>query len=892
MFFLFLLLSIAMTWPLVLHLNRAVSYSGDPFFTTFTLHWDYYATIHRLPLFNAPIFYPDRLALAFSEHMYGVALLLFPLFAVGLPPLTVHNVAILLAFATTGYAAYLLARWATGSTPAAIIAGIVFAFVPYRFIHLPHLHFLWSMWLPLLLLALFAYVRNPRPRNAAFLCVAFVMNGLSSLHWLAFGSIATGATVVFLAVAAGRSTDRRFWIGLLVATGVAMCLLLPFTLPYIHVAKLYGMERLYTEAIPNSGEWADWLNPLPWNKLYGQYNRIGTQERALFPGFVIVGLALLGLVAGQRSVHGYGASLVASRQPGVAPSPWVIRLLDAGIVVTAVAAMLGRMRGHVALAGGMVTYDGVATPLFLLTVSCLARCWLRPPSFLGHTNAASHDWPERSRLPLTALCALLWVLVGALGARGLHGYLHTFLFEHVSMFRGIRVPIRWAMITYVGLSLLTAFGMARLLRNRSRVVSTLMTGSVAILLLLECRVAPLRWYMVPLGQRGVYAWLANTPLRGAVLELPLNQESAYDYMWRETVHHHPLINGVSSYTPRDYEDMAALYGQEPLPDAFLAELVRRRCSVIVVHEARAGPRVRSWLARQVDHGQLVFVRRFDAGTRGDYVFALTAVEPLAASWRAPEVPDPSGRTPTQNAEIFLRTGDWTYSGDPFALVGVGPLGTIHGSLTVSGWALAPAGVARVNLLFNNGSVIVPATATDRGDVTAKLPWYPKVTHAGFTATISRPPRGINGPTDLQLEVVDGLGHSRRNPPYWFHWYRAPAVVPTWNLERLDGLLTRLGPDAVKNRDRILTGNAEIQDFVLPLLVDPLQETDAAFVTRALTTILGTAQAPPIESRYLEMLGNHSTREQVLGAILESREFSEQYLVFGRVVIDHPLNAEP
>ena len=47
--------------------------------------------------------------------------------------------------------------------------------------------------------------------------------------------------------------------------------------------------------------------------------------------------------------------------------------------------------------------------------------------------------------------------------------------------------------------------------------------------------------------------------------------------------------------------------------------------------------------------------------------------------RAPEFPDPAGRTPSQNAAIFLESGGWTYSGDPFAVVDQGPARVIHGA---------------------------------------------------------------------------------------------------------------------------------------------------------------------------------------------------------------------
>src|SRR6188474_2474767 len=81
---LFVALAIAMTWPLTPNLRTAVAYPGDPYINTWILDWDWYATLHQpLKLFQGGAFYPAKYSLAFSENLYGIALLLFPLRALG-----------------------------------------------------------------------------------------------------------------------------------------------------------------------------------------------------------------------------------------------------------------------------------------------------------------------------------------------------------------------------------------------------------------------------------------------------------------------------------------------------------------------------------------------------------------------------------------------------------------------------------------------------------------------------------------------------------------------------------------------------------------------------------------------------------------------------------------
>src|SRR5688572_25642711 len=81
----FCLFTALLTWPYVTRLRDAVVDPGDPYLVTWILWWDYHQTFRDpLNLFHANTFYPLRYTLAFSEHCWGLALPLFPLFALGL----------------------------------------------------------------------------------------------------------------------------------------------------------------------------------------------------------------------------------------------------------------------------------------------------------------------------------------------------------------------------------------------------------------------------------------------------------------------------------------------------------------------------------------------------------------------------------------------------------------------------------------------------------------------------------------------------------------------------------------------------------------------------------------------------------------------------------------
>ncbi|MBI5586338.1 MAG: hypothetical protein HY892_21210 [Deltaproteobacteria bacterium] len=126
-------LTLIMTFPAVLRLKVAVIGDAvDSLLNCWIIAWD----IHKITafefrtLFDANIFFPYQNTLAYSEHMLGVALPAIPL-QVGLAdPLLTYNLSLLLSFVLTAFGLYLLVRQLTGSTPAAFVAGLIFAFSP------------------------------------------------------------------------------------------------------------------------------------------------------------------------------------------------------------------------------------------------------------------------------------------------------------------------------------------------------------------------------------------------------------------------------------------------------------------------------------------------------------------------------------------------------------------------------------------------------------------------------------------------------------------------------------------------------------------------------------------------------------------------------------------
>src|SRR6185436_14383292 len=159
-------LTIVCTWPLVRGLGRDVPADlGDPVFVMWVLAWDCQQLLAILSgdvsrlftFFDANIFHPAPLTLAYSEHFIAQALQILPVWAVTRNPILCYNLLFLSTFVLSGLGAYLFVRELTGNSRAAFVAGVLFAFAPYRFPQGSHLQVLSSQWMPFALYGLRLY---------------------------------------------------------------------------------------------------------------------------------------------------------------------------------------------------------------------------------------------------------------------------------------------------------------------------------------------------------------------------------------------------------------------------------------------------------------------------------------------------------------------------------------------------------------------------------------------------------------------------------------------------------------------------------------------------------------------------------------------------------------
>jgi hypothetical protein len=306
------LLTAIMTYPQILHMRDGVHDDGDPLMVTWVLAWVAYQ-VPRAPahLFDANIFYPERNTLAYSETLIVPGLIVAPLHWLGVGSILIHNLVFLSGFTLSGVGVALLVWRLTANAGAAMLAGLVFAFPPYRIDHYAHLQLQQTQFIPLALWAFHRLLDTGRLRDGALLGVCVVCQMLSCMYYGLF-LIPYMAIVCGTMLFASRPLRRDRIVALLAAGAITAVAMIPVGRAYLAARDVVG-ERGRAEVADGSATWRNYLAPPEVNAVYGTvFARFMQPERRLFPGFVAVALAIVGLwppLNATRLAYGLGLLL-------------------------------------------------------------------------------------------------------------------------------------------------------------------------------------------------------------------------------------------------------------------------------------------------------------------------------------------------------------------------------------------------------------------------------------------------------------------------------------------------------------------------------------------------------------------------------------------------------
>jgi hypothetical protein len=301
------LLAIVMTWPLIWHLGSTVPRDiGDPLAEAWQPAWGGHALLHQpLHFFDANRFWPTSYSLAFGDALIGYA----PAGLIGSGPhaaMVRYDLLFIFAYALAFFGAYLLARELGLGPVGAVIAGAAFAYAPYRLEQDGHLQVISSGGIPLA--AAFA-VRGIRLRSHWWIFWAWIAAAWQlSIGWALGLPFAYGiAGAVLIGVIAWIVRGRPPIPRRMIVAGVAGAVVFTLISYWIAHAYLYigdnfpASRRSPHEVAAFSGPLKVFLTAPEENFVWGTAtagirDTLTTwQEKTLFPGAVILVLAIVGL---------------------------------------------------------------------------------------------------------------------------------------------------------------------------------------------------------------------------------------------------------------------------------------------------------------------------------------------------------------------------------------------------------------------------------------------------------------------------------------------------------------------------------------------------------------------------------------------------------------------
>jgi hypothetical protein len=367
----YLILSLIFTYPMVRDLAHANRFdSPDAQLNAWILSWD----LHQLGndplhLFDANIFFPEKAALAYSENLLVAAFMVAPLRLLSDNPIFLLNVALLAALTTSGLAVFVLARYLTGSTWAALMGGVLFAFAPYRWAHVPHLQLQLAFALPLSFYFVHRLFDGADYKAALGLGLSIASAFGSSGYYAVYLLTALPLVVIAELIRSSSMERRRAGRGLAVAAVVAVSSAAPLALPY--AAKLLeGSMRAFEVTSRYSAGIREYFSSFSRVHFF-----LAKAEEPLFPGFVASALALLALAASILIADKPGSKTKQSR---AVRDEWIYTAVG----FLGIALSLGPSGGlFSALFRLLPPYQGLRVPsraaiLFLLAVAVLAAIGL------------------------------------------------------------------------------------------------------------------------------------------------------------------------------------------------------------------------------------------------------------------------------------------------------------------------------------------------------------------------------------------------------------------------------------------------------------------------------------------------------------------------------------
>ncbi len=532
----FCLLTVGMTWPLILRVNTHVTPGQQPAMTVpylnlWTLAWNHrWLKGETSSYWDANQFFPHQKTLAYSEPQLGTSLLTFPVVLFGGNTVLAYNLALLLFFVGAGMAVYTLCWWVfriikevskTDRFIASITAGILYAFTPYMFQELGVLQLLATLFPPLCLLGLHCFFHQKSWAAALLFTAGFLGSWYTCAHYGLFLSVFVACFILLFLHQ--ELFHRQHIVRALVIVVILVAGLLPLAKGMYAAKEALSLDRPEETVRNLSAVFGGYFHPPSSSLLYEKILGLTSLGHSHFLGGTLICLAGVGIITP------FGSQILAKRS-----SDSNNFSADA--------------QNRPSLQRYSIFYAAMAFVAFILSLGMA----LTPI----HTKG------------LGVYRFLVWFSP------------YNLLYKFVPGFSSIRSPYRFSVFVVLFLAILAGVAMLwvyRRFRSRWRWGLILCLISVAIF---ELWPVPLRLVKVPTTLEElprIYQHVRKLPPDAVLIEFPLpissleeGLETTARYMYFSTFHWCRLVNGYSGFAPRSQSELMDMLPESESTSAFSA----------------------------------------------------------------------------------------------------------------------------------------------------------------------------------------------------------------------------------------------------------------------------------------------------------------------------------
>ena len=530
----FIGMSIVMTYPLIMKMRTEAigAGGGDGTYFIWLVAW-YQKALFQLkisPFFAPSMNYPQGWNLATTDITPAMVALALP-GSLLVSPTFGYNFAMLLSFILSGWGMYLWVKHLTGDSLAGLVAGTVFAFLPFRMVHflVGHLSLAGTQWFPFYFWGLFDLLKlekfSWKPVLMAGIAAGLI--GLTSPYYVYMTIVISGVFLLAFIIFRGyrRLKYAAFWKSLLAFGVLALILVGLSMLPYLNLNSQNGLASRSAEYLNRySASPTDYVIPSIKQFLWGKwiddtFSPEIFQESTLYIGAVAFALAVIAWIKRRQLRHP--------------------ELADIAILVAA---------------GGFVLSLGIQ-------LHWLGKIVVSLPRFL---QAIFH----RTSMPTIYLPAY-------------------YLFRFLPFFSKMRVMMRFGLFALIFSSLMAGLGAYVLTKSVSSKVRLWVGIGLLVLVFIDFYPGVLKGFSVTQA-RPVDSWLAAQPDTGAVAQFPFTQESDQGQVYNTLVYQKPFLGGYfNANAPEQYARIQGVMATFP-SKASVKQLKQLGVTYVVVDSSSYG----------------------------------------------------------------------------------------------------------------------------------------------------------------------------------------------------------------------------------------------------------------------------------------------------------------